>query len=179
MKKLLAILLTLCMVFPWIPAVVRAEEVPGEAETDRIVVPVPEEETDDVIPETQFVTDTLPFQINPLYEGLITEADLDIPELPEIDPEQVFTHAETYLSLEEAAAQVRQQMKNRAESFTIHVKYSNGKAQEAGDAVVAEALEHTGVSTEGDYLMWQFAGWQAAYDRNYNSGQVHMAFPRS
>ena len=157
MKKLLAILLALCMVFTMMPTVARAEEVPGEAETDRIVVPVPEEETDEEIPETGNNRIEIPFQINPLYEGLVNEADLEIPEIPE--PDEIVTHAATFQSEENAAKTIRSNMKNRTETYTVYVYSTNSDYNALFLELLNNAVVHTGVGTEGDYLMWHLAGW--------------------
>ncbi len=167
-RKLLCLLLALAMVMTLTPAVAFAEEVTEEAETDQVEATVPAEEPDEEIPETGSVTVEIPFQINPLYEGLITEADLDIPEFPEVDPNQVQPQATTYLSIEDAGAQMRKQMKNRNETFTLYVKAESSIAQEVADAVLAVALEHTGVATEGDYIAWQFGGYGGQGSRSYN-----------
>ena len=181
-RKLLCLLLALAMVMTLTPAVAFAEEVTEEAEADRIeaTVPaeeaeadrieatVPEKETDDVIPETGPVTVEIPFQINPLYEGLITKADLDIPELPEWDPEQVQLNAGAYATMENAAKELRKQLKNRNETFTIYVKAESADAQAVSDSMLEIALEHTGVATEGDYIAWQFGGYGGQGSRRYN-----------
>ena len=147
-SKLLTLLLALALVFTLLPAVARAEE---------------------VIPETKIVVEELPFQINPLYEGQITEEDLDIPETPKIDPSQVQPQGTTYLTVEEAGAQVRQHLKNREETFTVNFGYKTTNAEAAGESVLAVAMAHTGNATEGDYLKWQYGGWGGSYSRSYNS----------
>ena len=156
-RKLLCLLLALAMILPMIPAVARAEEVPGEAETDWIVVPVPEEETDEEFPETGNNKIEIPFQINPLYEGLVNEADLEIPEIPE--PDEIVTHAATFQSEENAAKTIRSNMKNRTETYTVYVYSTNSDYNALFLELLNNAVVHTGVGTEGDYLMWHLAGW--------------------
>ena len=147
-SKLLSLLLALVLVMTLTPAIARAEETTVETGT----VPV-----------------EIPFRINPLYEGLITEADLEIPEFPENDPNQLRPNAVTYLTVEKAGAEFRKQMKNRTETFTIYVKSESSNSNVVGNAILAEALKHTGVATEGDYLMWQYGGAEASGYRSYNS----------
>ena len=112
-RRLLCLLLALAMVMTLAPAVAFADEVAEEAEADRIEATVPEKETNDVIPETGPVTVEIPFRVNPLYEGMITAADLDIPEFPEKDPDQVQPNAITYQTIANAGKELRKQLKNR------------------------------------------------------------------
>ena len=168
-RRLLCLLLALAMVMTLTPAVAYAEEVTEEAETDRIEATVPEKETDDVIPETGPVTVEIPFQVNPLYEGMITAADLDIPELPEKDPDQIQPNAITYQTIANAGKELRKQLKNRTETFTIYVKSENSNAQAVSDELLDIAFEHTGVATEGDYIAWQFGGYGGQGYRSWNS----------
>ena len=156
-RKLLCLLLALAMILPMFPAVARAEEVPGEAQTDRIVVPVPEEETDDVIPERGITRAEIPFQVNPLYEGLY-EPDLEnLPQAPE--PDEIVTHAATFQSEADAAKAIRNYMKNRTETYTVYVYSTNSDYNALFLELLNNAVVHTGVGTEGDYLMWHLAGW--------------------
>ena len=177
-RKLLCLLLALAMVLTLTPAVARAEEVVSEPETDQVEATVPAEEPDEEIPEAGPVTVEIPFQINPRYEGLITEADLDIPEFPEKDPNQVQPQATTYLSIQDAGVQMRKQMKNRTGSFTIHVKSDSSDYQAVSDAVLTVALEHTGVATEGDYIAWQYGGCggQVTYSQNSTTKLYEYSF---
>ena len=147
-RKLLCLLLALALVMTLTPAVARAQEATPEAEP---------------------VWVELPFRVNPLYEGLITEADLDIPEFPEIDPNQARPNASSYQTMEKAGAQVRQYMKGRNGVFTVYVKTEADNFQDACDLVFAEALKHNGTATEGDYIMWQYGGYRSSGYMGFNS----------
>lgn len=96
--------------------------------------------------------------INPLYADVITEADLVQPVQVKPDAEP---QATTNGSVEEAAAILREGMKNRAETVTVNVSY-DGDYRNAINAVSDAAMAHTGVADEGDYIRWQFAGWKSS-----------------
>lgn len=135
-----------------------AETLLGPGQTDTAV----EDETD-------VVYDEIPFQLNPLYEGLVDPADYENWEPEVIAPS---TYAVTYLTEEKAAEQIRAYMCARVESFTV--TFAAGKKYEEADfkALFARAFSHTGNPTEGDYLRWQYAGWGA--DTSYSvSGNTY------
>ena len=100
--------------------------------------------------------------VNPLYEGIVPE---DV-----LLPKEHF-HVQTYdvhnytTDIEVAAEALREGMKNREELITVHV-FDTVATQErlealAGD-IFAAAVKHTGESTEGDYLLWQWGGCKAS-----------------
>ena len=76
------------------------------------------------------------------------------------------TPEETWCETVEAAGKVvRAEMKKRSQ--TIKLNYKTSKVIIDGSIlndIVAEALLHTGVSTEGDYLKWQLADWEATVE---------------
>ena len=154
-SKLLTLLLVLVMVLTLIPNLARAEEAPAETET---------------------ITAHIPFKVNPLYEGMIRPEDLDIPEIPESDPEQIHLHAGYYSTAEQAAATFRSYMKQRAQTFTLYIQASHSDYNALANEVIATALEHTGNPLEGDYLMWQYGGAEANVTRSYNSATSMYEF---
>ena len=153
-RKLLCLLLALAMILPMVPNPARAEE---------------------AVPQAGVVIEELPVQINPLYEGLITEADLEFAEAPEFDPSLAQPHA-TYTTIEKGGAEVRKNLKNRAETFVVYVKTPSSSLQNICDEMVEIALEHTGKATEGDYIMWQYGGWKASSRRSWNSGTQDYSY---
>ena len=108
--------------------------------------------------ETEVVCGEIPFQLNPLYEGLVDPADYENWEPEVIAPS---TYAVKYLTEEEAAERIRAYMCARVESFTVTFAASKEYAEADIEALMARALSHTGIPTEGDYLRWQYAGWKA------------------
>lgn len=116
--------------------------------------------------------------INPLYADVIQEWDLVSPQLPSDNPVDAAAAAaadsEEYLdSVEEAGAVVREGMKQRLESIVVHFQapeYSKALLIEIAD----QALVHTGVPTEGDYLRWQYGGWNTSTSYYVSNNQAYM-----
>ena len=139
LKRVISMAMALCMVLSLMPRIVWAETVDG------------------------FVQDEyIPMQINPRYAS-----ELDWEELERQAPKTyaVEPRAEVYVPRNEAVQQIRDYMKQRVESFTIYVeKDSNGDTTATG--MFESALDHTGVSTEGDYLAWQYGGMGASIRSN-------------
>ena len=65
-------------------------------------------------------------------------------------------------SIASAGAALRQYMKQRNEAVTIQLKCaaSTDDAQKFMGDIMTEATKHTGESTEGDYLRWQYRGYK-------------------
>lgn len=65
-------------------------------------------------------------------------------------------------SIASAGAALRQYMKQRNEAVTIQLKCaaSTDDAQKFMGDIMTEATKHTGESTEGDYLRWQYRGYE-------------------
>lgn len=97
--------------------------------------------------------------VNPLYADVITEADL----LP-LQESPVSMHADTYLSMDEAVIQLREELKNRNTVFSISYLLpidSGVTVKESLGKILYRALEHTGNATEGDYLSFQYGGYNS------------------
>lgn len=114
--------------------------------------------------------------INPIYRDVVQESDLKQPseEQPEISPYSEVEYADT---VEEAGLQIREGMKQRHETIVVYYQapeYEDGVMRE----IAAQALIHTGEPTEGDYLRWQYGGWQAEGElRSSSDGTVtYMTF---
>ena len=108
------------------------------------------------------------FQINPLYADVISESDLlHSPPTLGADPDGQAEDPEYVTTIEEAAVTLREAMKQRADTVTIYFQtpelsddYTEADFKGQVQAIVVEAMEHTGVPTEGDYIKWQYAGWR-------------------
>ncbi len=101
--------------------------------------------------------------INPLYEGIITEADLESQlEQQEAENEGLYEAAHgsesNLLSETEAVQAIRDAMVNREYPFSIYIQgdYSSFTAEMN---LLSKALEHTGNPKEGDYLAYQYGGY--------------------
>lgn len=107
--------------------------------------------------ETLYVEESY---VNPLYADIIEPEDLKKPE--EIPGSGISTLTEPVYAdtVEEAGAQIREGMRLRSETIQVYYEapeYVEGIAREIAEA----GLEHTGVPDEGDYLRWQYGGWNA------------------
>jgi len=64
-----------------------------------------------------------------------------------------------------AADQLRQAIKQRQSECTVQIQtdgYDQDSFRALMRAIASEAEAHTGVPTEGDYIMWQYGGWDAS-----------------
>lgn len=96
-------------------------------------------------------------EVNPLYEGAAAEEEFEEPLLLlAADDEPALSE---YLSFEKSAAALRTAMKERQKTINIHVHLVSPTSSEIKNllaSVFSEAVAHTGVPTEGDYLRWQW-----------------------
>lgn len=165
----------------------------AEEETEAAGEPVPEATEENLLQETaetllgpgqpdtaaEDETDAgcveIPFQFNPLYEGLIDPADYENWEPEVIAPS---TYAVEYLTEEEAAEKIREYMCARVESFSVTFVAGKEYAKADYEALFARAFSHTGNPIEGDYLRWQYAAWKAfpGYSVSGNTYQYTVNF---
>ena len=108
--------------------------------------------------------------VNPLYEDVIEESDLNryFPENTEngiaayssADDRDI--NEEEYTdTVDEAAAVIREGMKQREETIVVYYKTPEKPTKALLREIAGQALTYTGVPDEGDYLQWQYAGWTA------------------
>lgn len=99
--------------------------------------------------------------VNPLYENVIQESDLN--KIPDgVGNSGISTYSENEYAdnIEAAGEQIKEGMKQREEVIQVYYqapKYKDGIMRE----IAQEALVYTGKPTEGDYLKWQYGGWNA------------------
>ena len=111
--------------------------------------------------------------VNPLYADIVTEDDLVQP-----GPTLLLAGDDdiTYLTkVKDAANVVREGMVNRDETIVVYYHmddYTLEGAEALIEEIAATALEHTGVPTEGDYLRWQFGGWDATMNGNWDEDPI-------
>ena len=114
--------------------------------------------------------------INPLYEDVITEADLKKPGRPVLYGDN--RDNEYYYAPDAAGDLIRDDLVARDETIIVDVFVPyTGDAQADFENACYETLAwgmiHTGVPTEGDYLQWQYAGWGAqAMDYGLSDGML-------
>ena len=111
-------------------------------------------------------------QINPLYEGIVTEDDIQVPEeyqlaeggislMSEEDSEVV-----TCRSTSEAAKLLRDAMVKRTEEIRFIRFFASKEERDNNwtaefERIVDATLQHTGNPEEGDYLRWQYKAWSS------------------
>ena len=115
--------------------------------------------------------------VNPLYADVITEDDLlraeDIPSgRADVLYADAAEAAETVYpkTAEEASVVMRDGMKARMETIEVPIwlpEWTQECFDEAVFAIYEYAVAHTGVPTEGDYLQWQYGGWEAGGSASY------------
>ncbi len=178
-RRLTALLLVLALCLNLLPTVYAAEaatvtEASSEAEEEENPV---EEVT--VTVETQSdragysTLDTVSYTyVNPEYEGEIDEDDLASMTQTSSATTNVTTSSKARSSsstttlyatdynytLEDAAADFREQMKAHAETITVLYCTDSGYISYFSD-ISSAAMEHTGVADEGDYLLKQYGGY--------------------
>lgn len=142
-------------------------EAPTEEATE---APEPTEESTEPIEETAAAETEEPEElplpeeivfINPLYEDVLTEADI-----PAISMVAAYAALEDsyYATVEEASQAMRQSLKNREPSFRAEFRLAGVPvAAEFMRSIYAGAVAHTGVPTEGDYLRYEFGGYRGSY----------------
>ena len=189
-KRLLAFLLTWMMCLSLMQGTVRAEVFvePDEQITTDIEVEsekISDSEDDGSEEEQTQQSGSQTFTgiyINPLYRDVISEEDLVKPNHSEsllaeeecdTDEEQVSLSEEDYVSVEEAVAYLREQMKQRVE--TIIVKVVTDQKAGMPNKIMDAAMAHTGNPKEGDYLRWQYGGYSYTYwPDSYLGGNYYM-----
>jgi hypothetical protein len=107
--------------------------------------------------------------VNPIYgdETRATAQD----KIASLTADETNTTGEYYSDVESAAAQMRKMLKERVETFDINYYYycsSDSTAyQTIASEISEEALVHTGVPTEGDYLRFQVDNWYCSASGSY------------
>ena len=93
--------------------------------------------------------------INPLYEDTETISILQQPRYAAETSSSVY-----YTSLADAAESVREQLREREQTVVVRYQVASGAYDRSlANLIFSEAIAHTGVPTEGDYLRYQYGGW--------------------
>lgn len=110
--------------------------------------------------------------INPVYKNLVGVQDLEQPETGELESPDLY--ATTYYTTVAAAGKVmRAQLKKRTKTIRIHYK-TKGSFNNLSHSIANNALEHTRVPTEGDYLAFQYAGWSCVTSSMTKNGLHYL-----
>lgn len=154
MKKLISVILSLSVIaamFSGMSVVSSARE-DGHSHTACAAEALPSQKDDTV---------TTAIYINPLYKDVISEEEIQsLQNALNMPPSETNAAASDYVSsIDAAGAIMRENMKNRVASFTIYYKTTVKPTQQLFYDIADVAFMHTGVPTEGDYLLWQYGGW--------------------
>ena len=105
--------------------------------------------------------------VNPAYEDVIDVSDLAEPDKISLHTEYGISAAsdgEYLTTVEEAAEEMRDQLKARSDTVTILYQSETdpGKSTDFVREIYYAAREHTGIPTEGDYLRYQIGGYKCS-----------------
>lgn len=115
--------------------------------------------------------------INPLYEDVVDESDLVQPsDSAAADTASTTGTVQYFSTVSEAAAAVREAMEARQGTVKIGFTNQTGYSASIFKEIFAEAVEHTGVSTQGDYLKWQYAGYHVSASTKYSGGWYNITY---
>ena len=119
--------------------------------------------------------------INPVYEDVIDEINVDFVPEEEFDTENSTNSATGYYdNYKEAGESIRYGLKNRMSTITVNFTDKdfpeNGTDEEQrahiskiGAGIFEAAFLHSGNPKEGDYIKWQFGGSRIGANIKYNS----------
>ena len=118
--------------------------------------------------------------VNPIYSDTITKEYI---EQQVINSPSLASEMEYSPSVSEAAKILREQLKKRTETIEVGVFTKTLPTSQMIHEIFDESVKHTGVANEGDYLMWQYAGWAASmsYCQDWSSSsgysyRVHIIY---
>ena len=109
--------------------------------------------------------------INPLYEDVIQASDLVQPDESEV---AVYSNSDYVSTLSEVGSQLRGSLKERQENITVYYQSTEEYYRELTSDILECALEHTGNPIEGDYLRWQFGGYEASISYQIRNGFYYI-----
>jgi len=110
------------------------------------------------------------FETNPLYPGCAVGETAPILNAGEETP--VVYAAET---LDDVVVTLRSALENRTPSVRIALPDGHTPAEEDAYYVWSNALEETGVPTQGDYIRWHWSGWGCEWDYEW-TGSFYRYF---
>lgn len=118
--------------------------------------------------------------INPLYADVITEDDLVQPsEAVALTADVALVDDVKYTSdIDEAAAIMRAGLVERTETIRLGYSYegTSDEIQNKIATIAEKSFEHTGNPKEGDYLLWQYAGWYGSATGTNTNGKLELEF---
>ena len=161
------------------------EAADGEAEDEESAEETDDEEDEDEDKEKPTKADILALIagaeldtakiVNPIYDGILTEADIsDVPR-PKLKLFAAFkasspTTASTpdeaiYMDINTAGAVVRESIINRAQSVKVYFSADTAwNSLALAEEIYSVAVRHTGVPDEGDYFRYEYGGYALKYN---------------
>lgn len=106
---------------------------------------------------------------NPLYENFVFQKKL-------LATETYDTGAAYYDTISEAAAVLRAGLENRAAAIRVDYATASGYSNDLHYQIFQEATKHTGVPTQGDYLLWHYGGYGANVSYYIDGGITYVSF---
>ncbi len=110
--------------------------------------------------------------INPIYEGIYSEKDLS--DLASLDSFKALyesrqknlnqgyqLYSSAYSSIEDAAVYMRSRMVARDEEIELYCDVDTLDVENVVNSIFYKALEHTGNGKEGDYIKYNYSGFDA------------------
>ena len=127
------------------------------------------------VTEAADLTDTLPMQNDSSVQE--SQNQQEIPAVEQVDDEIL-----QFTDVAEAGARVRTYLKARRESFAVGFQMP-GSFYDVSGEIMEEAIKHTGVPNEGDYLRYQLDKYECKNQRynkwGYARGQRDCNSPHS
>jgi hypothetical protein len=123
--------------------------------------------------ETALALEEDSLYINPLYGSEAPELVLDGASETEVDPPQEADYLATY---EEAGAVLRSGMEARQETVTVMLKAEESTAKTVYTAIFSQATAHTGVPTQGDYLLYHYYSYRVHSTKITYQGSYYYTF---
>ena len=193
MKKLsrraLGLLLSVLMLASLFPVSAFAEEAAGDEHVQPLVGAV---ETETVMPAAEAAQPEPAEElkadytyINPLYQGLISEDQLRKPEEGS-DSQTYSLEARAEYTSDEALVvqQLRSELKQRSETIQFYYimecsgdgEIAQEEFKQQGRSFWEQALAHTGAATEGDYLAYQYGGYNGTMSAHKSDGLYYVTY---
>ena len=125
--------------------------------------------------------------VNPLYADVISAEDL---VFPTTSGSSLMSELTYHADIASAAAEIRPAMEAREAEFSVGYlipadQYHNLSRVDIGYEIMDKAFSHTGVPTQGDYLLWQYGGYRMGissrlvHDENGSNYNVKFTFTMS
>ena len=117
--------------------------------------------------------------LNPAYADVLDESDIPQPAAQRAVNQAAAAHT----TIEEAASDMREQLKSRSATVTVSLAAPERDDDRFFDEIFEEiydlAVAHTGVPTEGDYLAWEISGYGVKISLSYSGGMYVYTYTYS